>query len=771
MKEKQIRDANRQIQNKWFKLLPIILLLPAVFFLGRTSTPAYSKTDEENFIWTHWNADHYALVEDGETLWIGSGSGLIAWHKGDGTHTRISTVEGLPHRQVYSGAVDTEGNRWFGGDAGLSKLSSGGDWTIYNTVNSGIFSNHVESVVATGDGTLWLGHGAMGYVSRLASDGTWTLYPNRQAAVSQQYASIKQSLNVNDLWTVSGDEVWVDYDVYDGSSWQPRHPDGSGSDPLVTAAGSGGKLWALETWSVYYWDGDKWWEYPFWYDLDGELTSLAVDENDVVWVGGTNVPDPYSGQWVGLMRLPQKPGGFWFEDYIPAPAPINQLMTSGEDLWGIGPNWLLKADGDVKFFRDTPAYTNVYDVVADQDGRLWVVSGSYDYNGLQTLDDQGTATIRDDQWQVRGTEPIITALEPAPDGDLWMGWKYFFKFMFAGLPTRFHGQKKIEYYPPFEFGFIDDIFIADDERIYFSYTLEEFSDSPGARGIWSLDDGGTAADFDDDVWEDYPFDRESYGPSHVAVLDGQLYYGDYNGVYILQAGEWKQLTNSKVTGLIPGAAGELYVDTGSYPEVIEADGRVWSESIPELVSNNWTRIRQTTRRNRMWTVAADGAVWYWSSEHEEKLARHDGRQEQEFKMPSYAAPVEVDKLNRVWLASGTLWRMSPEPDFALEIGPATWFMTSNNSRTGQILVRSNEGYVGTIELTLGDLPQGIEGLISPQQLEAGETAVLQLTSENAPLGETTVMILGSSVDFERQGAFRLAVVEDVGEVLLPVVVK
>ena len=67
------------------------------------------------------------MVDDGAAIWVGSGSGLIRWDKASGTYSRISTADGLPHRRVFSGAIDGMGNRWFGGDAGLSRLADSGE--------------------------------------------------------------------------------------------------------------------------------------------------------------------------------------------------------------------------------------------------------------------------------------------------------------------------------------------------------------------------------------------------------------------------------------------------------------------------------------------------------------------------------------------------------------------------------------------------------------------------------------------------------------------
>lgn len=748
----------------------ILLFVAVVLVLRAGKMPAAAAEADEEMIWTQWDGDHYALIDDGEAIWVGSGSGLVRWDKGRGTYTRISTAEGLPQRRVFSAALDGEGNRWFGGDAGLSKLAANGEWTHYNRSNSGIFRDGVGSIAVSATGDLWLGHLETPYVSHLKSDGRWEIYPSRQTAVALAYEPIKQTLNQNGLWAVADDEVWVGYDVFDGAAWQNRVPTEAYGRPLVTAAGSGHKVWVLEEMAVFYWDGDQWGHYPYWFGFAGELNSLTVDKEDGVWVGGIDVFSPYSGSTAGFTRLPEKPGGFELEEYLNAPPPIGGLLATNEGLWGIGPNWLLKTDGEVSWFADAPSFTGVREAVVDRQGKTWIASGNYEHSALQVVDDGGTATMGDDQWVVMGDQPIITALEPAANGDLWVGYEIFYRFLYPGPPTRYHGQEEIAYYPPTVDGFVDDIFDQDGQHIWFAYSDHGYMGETKEKGVWSLDDGGTAADFDDDVWTVYAIDSTGNG-GRVAVVDGAIWYGNSSGLYTYRGSSWEQVSPAQVKGLVPGANGELYVDLDGAVLIVEKDGSQWQSPIPEFVSDNLARVKLTERRNRMWTVAADGGVWYWLSRYDQELARRHTQGMDVYETPTSADYVEVDTNNHVWLADGALWRMSPEPGFSIEIGPAAWFMTPNSSRSGLIQIKSSEGYQERVTLAASGLAEGVRAEIVPETVMAGETAVLTLTAENAALTEGIVTITGLSGTLTGQRTFKLTVVEEVTDMMLPLVAR
>jgi len=99
----------------------------------------------ENPQWLNFtNGNHItAIAEEGNTMWVGTGGGLVNIDKTTGDPTFYNRANsGLPSNLVYSVAIDGSGNKWIGTRYGLAKFD-GTNWTVYNTTNSGLPNNEV----------------------------------------------------------------------------------------------------------------------------------------------------------------------------------------------------------------------------------------------------------------------------------------------------------------------------------------------------------------------------------------------------------------------------------------------------------------------------------------------------------------------------------------------------------------------------------------------------------------------------------------------------
>ncbi|MEN6511268.1 MAG: hypothetical protein ABFD00_05480, partial [Chloroherpetonaceae bacterium] len=84
-----------------------------------------------------------AIVEEGNTMWVGTDGGLVSIDKTTGDPTFYNRANsGLPYNHVSSIAIDGSGTKWIGTWDGLAKFD-GTNWTVYNTTNSGLPSNYV----------------------------------------------------------------------------------------------------------------------------------------------------------------------------------------------------------------------------------------------------------------------------------------------------------------------------------------------------------------------------------------------------------------------------------------------------------------------------------------------------------------------------------------------------------------------------------------------------------------------------------------------------
>jgi hypothetical protein len=140
-----------------------------------------------------------------------------------------------------------------------------------------------------------------------------------------------------------------------------------------------------------------------------------------------------------------------------------------------------------------------------------------------------------------------------------------------------------------------------------------------------------------------------------------------------------------------------------------------------------------------------------------------------YQTPFKSSYIEVDHNNYVWLANGSLWRMSPRPNFALEPHPQLWLMTPDDVRSGTIKVISIGGYDEMVTLAIDGLPAAVSAAIEPNPVSPGENAALKLTAASAPLGDYDLTLTGTTSALSHERPFRLAIVDQVYDVILPFV--
>lgn len=691
-------------------------------------------------IWTRWDAQRYDLADDGQSIWIAAAGGIIRWDKQTSTAHYITTLDGLPHNDVFTVAVDPDGNRWFGGDAGLSRLDPAGVWTHYDADNSDLPDDPIDAIAVAADGTLWLSHGLPdGAVSQRQPDGPITWYPNLETAVVQAYEQIKETLNANDMWAVFGDEVWVGYRVFDGMTWQERlPPNADASDPIVRAAGNAVYTLVPGDDDVFVWNGANWASYHLYSSIHSAGVTLAVGPDDSAWVAWFAKEGYYVEGGYGISRLPEEPGEVQMEHYVSsASAPPDALLATAEGLWGVGPGWLLHPDWSVSRGEDGPASRFVDRVVLSTAGTLFVQSGPF----VQTVEDRGTTILNDDRWAIaEHVAQNVTAVERLPDGGLWVAGYDNTRIYFDDT-YRYHQGAWLSFPLSIEFP-VYDIFAEDARITWFAYAN---NGSVVARGVKRLDDGGTPADRSDDVWTDYPINSPGR-LQHLAVDGlGRIWAAGDADLYLHDGNAWQPYfsdeSGSQICDMVPLDDGTLILQRSYSCErpfnyvpnylVIHPDGLSEQTALDDLVQEEFERIVNTPHRNRLWTVAPDGAVWYLFNAYPESIARYDGAHTTTFDLPFeyydyQGGPLEVDENNHVWLVNdGLLWRLSPTPGFVVD--PQAWLLSPGSSRQRTLTVHSIDGYSGAVTLALEALPPGISAAFQPNPLAAGETTQLTLT--------------------------------------------
>ncbi len=175
---------------------------------------------------------------------------------------------------------------------------------------------------------------------------------------------------------------------------------------------------------------------------------------------------------------------------------------------------------------------------------------------------------------------------------------------------RYHSGDRIEY--PESALIYYDIFAQDDRHTWFA-----------AKGhVKGFDDGGTPADTGDDVWQELALPAAGEHPVVAVDVGGRLWYGDSNGLYRYDGSSWLSIyTDRGICDLAPAADGTLYAQlvdywsSGCQPfgdsvlAVRSDDTFGWPQFIETLVAQEPESVRSASRRNTLWAVAPDGAIW------------------------------------------------------------------------------------------------------------------------------------------------------------------
>jgi hypothetical protein len=165
-----------------------------------------------------------------------------------------------------------------------------GDWTVYDTSNSGLPYNGVTAVALDREGVVWVGTGrwyafAGGGLARFDGE-EWTVYNTSNSPLPGN-----DHLN---LAVDSEDRVWsgteTGLSAFDGQNWAVYRtsnsplPDNQAGAPTFDAQGS---AWIATGAGLAQFDGQNWTVYDYTNSgmPSGLVTGLAMDSQGVLWIG------------------------------------------------------------------------------------------------------------------------------------------------------------------------------------------------------------------------------------------------------------------------------------------------------------------------------------------------------------------------------------------------------------------------------------------------------------------------------------------------------
>jgi len=294
-------------------------LVPALLSRLTSSSQAASLSQPEEGDWETYNtsdglASNYVLsmaIDGTHMKWFGGCVGQ-EWSPGefscnaaavsrfDGGNwvAYIAGYSGLVGRKVNAVAVDQEGNKWFGTDAGVSKFD-GENWTSYNASNSGLVDDHVYAIAVDNEGNIWFGTYGGG-VSKF--DGAaWTTYDTLNSGLAGNYVGSIAIEGAHVKWFGGCiAQEWSPGDFscgvaavsrFDGSTWTAYIAGYSGlvgrEVNAIAVDQEGNKWFGTKKYGVSKFDGAAWRTYD---TSNSGLASnyvyaIAVDNEGNIWFG------------------------------------------------------------------------------------------------------------------------------------------------------------------------------------------------------------------------------------------------------------------------------------------------------------------------------------------------------------------------------------------------------------------------------------------------------------------------------------------------------
>lgn len=342
---------------------------------------------------------------DSDILWIGTNGGLIRYNVVTGGITLFNTVNsGLPSNRINTIAVADNNDIWVGtADRGLARYD-GNVFTQFNTENSDLLLNSIRKIEFDETGVLWIAYTRL-YV------GSFYI-PGRE--LKEEELS-RGPYKVFDLNVNSSNDIWASafwYSIYHFNGYNWTSYSAQYSAVYGIKKGPDGYVWLAQGLRASkFLDVNSTWVTYTGLPASG-LVSVYIDESNVKWFGSEN----------GLLRYNDISWELF--DMDNSQLPSNNILSMLEDRHNTG-MWIGTSLGLVFFdgtefeFHDVNVsglLSNVIrDGIADHNGVVWLATDrglcrydGYEFTAYTSLNSPLTSDI-------------ITALEVDNNNRLWIG--------------------------------------------------------------------------------------------------------------------------------------------------------------------------------------------------------------------------------------------------------------------------------------------------------------------------------------------------------------
>jgi ligand-binding sensor domain-containing protein len=387
---------------------------PAVTAPSRNATLAWTVVTDGNWM--------NALAVAGNTIWIASDGGALAWTRGSSTPVKFTSINGLTTNHLTAVATCDlpDLGVLFGSNDGLQVVDPrAGGWRQLNSSNSELSYDDVSALLCNAEaGYLVIGFARHGIDVFDAQQNIWRHLDRNSGLASNNVRGLAVVGDLDEIWVMADDGITLsagaDSTFYNANN-SPLESNRLGS----ILADATGAIWLGGDGVLYRIDGEEWTVFSA-EEVNGAgfplrlITGLAPAPDGNLWLGDIDGAicrfDPDTATCIEA---------FSGEDGM-ATAPLTHLTVAEGQLYftSAGDGFSIN-DGDAwqrLFKRNEGIRGNAVRAAATAtDGALWVATDG----GIQRITAPNRPpTVLPDS----GIDPAsIQALYVARNGDIWIG--------------------------------------------------------------------------------------------------------------------------------------------------------------------------------------------------------------------------------------------------------------------------------------------------------------------------------------------------------------
>jgi len=352
-----------------------------------------------------------------ESLWAGTGSGVVRWDLTTDTYLHYSVADGLASDDVTDLAFASDGTLWIAARGGVTRFD-GTDWTSY-TEADGLPSDLIYSLATGPAGSVWVGtqSGASHF-----NGSTWSssAMSDGPAAGPVWYVAIAPD---GDVWLSTHTSGVIRYSPAQGT-WTTYGAEEGLPVPnarFLTIGPDGAPWLHVGYHHVYHFDGAAW---HLAYEAGGGrwVCDIDFDDHGLPWIAtcgghrtyGAGLVNPDDGAWAYVTTE----DGLIDNDVTTVALRPDGVVAAGSDR-GLS----VYHTGSWRALRTGPTLNEITAVAVTQDGAAWFGFGEAAFHpaggGLSRFDGQSWQYFSHrDGFRLSSN---VRALTVAPDGVLWVG--------------------------------------------------------------------------------------------------------------------------------------------------------------------------------------------------------------------------------------------------------------------------------------------------------------------------------------------------------------